>query len=97
MSSQPVVSGTSNSLNSSLAFNRVLADVDNLHNTSEQTLNIQIDTLRDIDEEVFLDTSQDPMQLAGVTQGISRDDTIASIPLLPVCATRCLAKDGFRG
>ena len=51
--------------------------MDNLHNTSEQTLNIQIDTLRDIDEEVFLDTLQDPMQLAGVTQGISRDDTIA--------------------
>ena len=62
-----VVSGTSNSLNSSLAFNRVLEDVDNLHNTSEQTLNIQIDTLRDIDEEVFLDTSQDPTRLEGVT------------------------------
>lgn len=29
-----VVSGSSNSLNSSLAFNRVLEDVDNLHNTS---------------------------------------------------------------
>lgn len=63
---------TSNSLNSSLAFNRVLEDVDNLHNTSEQTLNIQIDTLRDIDEEVFLDTSQDPARLAGVTRRISR-------------------------
>ena len=63
---------TSNSLNSLLAFNRVLEDVDNLHNTSEQTLNIQIDTLRDIDEEVFFDTSQDPARLAGVTQRISR-------------------------
>ena len=92
-----VVSGTSNSLNSLLAFNRVLEDVDNLHNTSEQTLNIQIDTLRDIDEEAFLDTTQDPARLAGITLRISRDDTIASIPLLPVSATRCLAKDGFRG
>ena len=58
---------TSNSLNSSLAFNRVLEDVDNLHNTSEQTLNIQIDTLRDIDQEVLLDTLQDPARLEGVT------------------------------